>query len=241
MQEQTATVPAKSKAPAAPATELVNPFTHFARRYSSSATFFSGDFIQVNGNTGALTRGADNRPVDKTEYFKANMHEAMFGWVKWTKGQVEDRRLGYIIQGFEPPEREALGDLHHDPDPWRLTVYLPMKDSKGEVCCFTASSQSGIDAVCELCDIYARPGADRQGKQPVLQIVVTSYENKKYSRTVYKPKFVPIGWEFWDDKTPAPEIKPIAVPVISVDKAAPVLTTTSKSPRFGDMDDEFPF
>jgi hypothetical protein len=54
------------------------------------------------------------------------------------------------------------------------------------------------------------------------------------------PKFVPIGWEFWDDK-PAPEVQPIAVPVASVDKPAPALTASSTSPKHGDIDDEIPF
>jgi hypothetical protein len=223
-----------------PMPKLVHPFRRFIERHSSGA-FFEGDFIQVNGNTGEITRGSNKVPVGATEHFRANLHGAQEGWVKLVKGQPEERRLGLIVEGFEPPERWELGDMEKhlwdkNQDPWKPSCYLPLRDNAGALCCFSSMNVSGCDALSKLLEVYMRPGADRGGKCPVIRITTTSYFNKTYNRDVFKPLFEIVGWEYWDGQTPMPEIALIEVPAEpAIKKPAP-----RKLPR-SDMDDEIPF
>ena len=82
--------------------------------------------------------------------------------------------------------------------------------------CFTGNGLGARRAVAQLCRIYAREGADHQGKSPTILLETRSFKNNAGGTTTW-PVFKLIGWEYFTAGVPAPQ------------------------PRQGDMDDEIPF
>ena len=98
----------------------------------------------------------------------------------------------------------------------------------------TGTGKGAHKAVAQLCGLYARPGADRQGKDPVVLPESRSFKNDSGGTTTW-PIFKSLGWDFFVPGVPAPPVAPIAVPIPRPAPAA------KAQPRHGDMDDEIPF
>ena len=90
--------------------------------------------------------------------------------------------------------------------------------------------------MAQLCRIYAREGADRQGKGPAITLNTWSFDNKSGGTTTW-PVFKLIGWEFFTPGVPAPQPQPIAIPIPQPSSPAP----ERKRAVGGDLDDEIPF
>jgi hypothetical protein len=132
------------------------------------------------------------------------------GWVKFKGGQLVDRRVGRVADGFVVPEREALGDndsstwetdTHGDPqDPWSAQSYLPMETEDGEILTFVSGSVGGRQAVSRLCARAARQMATKG--LPIISLGIESYKHPNYGR-IDKPDFQIIAWT---NPTPKPEV-----------------------------------
>jgi hypothetical protein len=108
-----------------------------------------------------------------------------------------------IAESPEPPRREACGDMNKldwpirggkRRDPWSPVVYLPLRSiaDPDDVVCFTGTGKGAHKAVAQLCGLYARPGADRQGKDPVVLPESRSFKNDSGGTTTW-PIFKSLG------------------------------------------------
>src|SRR5436305_3912185 len=99
--------------------------------------------------------------------FVAHASQWVKCWIKFAHGNVVDRRMGKVAQGFVHSPREGLGDndeskwepgLDGKPkDPWSLQYLLPLENvENGEVVVFTIASAGGRKGVSDLCKAYGR-------------------------------------------------------------------------------------
>ena len=246
----TATAPATAKAAAAPTappgTKLVDPFAHYAA--SEGDSFFNGDYVQLDQKLGWV-RGEAKKPLDGTEAWVADMQDARHGYIKFSADGPATRKTARILESPEPPPREACGDNDkldwpmrggERRDPWQPVVYLPMRSvaDPDDVVCFTGTGKGARKAMAQLCRIYARPGADRQGKDPVILLEGRSFQNDSGGTTTW-PIFKMIGLDYFTPGTPAPPVQSIAIPIAP--PAKPTVGALPKRGELGDMDDDIPF
>jgi hypothetical protein len=238
-----ADVPAVAKADTPtvpPGHKLVDPFAHYAAIEGPEA-FFDGDYLRIDQERGWIG-GKEKEPIGATEAFVAKMHEARHGHIKFPKsdGESVEHRTELIMERPELPPCPACGNIVDEHDDkrcdWRPVVYLPLRPvtDPDDVVCFTGTGKGARRAVAQLCRVYAREGADRQGKSPAITLNTWSFDNKSGGTTTW-PVFKLIGWEFFAPGVPAPPVTLIAVPVV------PPASAAKAQPRQGDMDDEVPF
>ena len=231
-----------------PATRLVNPYDLFLQREEGSDAFFDGDFVNFNGQTGAWTRRKE--PIGATVPFLCNMRQIALGWVKLVDGKPVDRRTGFLIEGYERPERSSNQLDDHEAsrwplnrrgereDPWRKTTYLPMRCMEdGENVVYGPFADTQRKAIRSFIGIYRR--SVRDGKDPVVLLENRSFVNQS-GGTTYVPTFKIIGWEYWDG-APAPDVQPVAVPTAPAATPAMVKLAAPAAAKQDDMDDEIPF
>jgi len=235
-----ATTPATAVT-APPGMKLVDPFAHFAA--SEGDNFFSGDYVKLDQKAGWV-RGQKKTPIEATAAWVGDVHEARHGWIVFDDDGVE--RHAVLIREYpELPPCPACGGTAHEHEhdkskrcKWRPVVYLLLRllADPDDVVCFTGTGKGARKAVAQLCGIYARPGADRQGKSPVLLLDSLSFENEAKGTTLW-PVFKLIGWEFFELGTPTPEVQPIPVPIAPPATAKPAAPARNR----GDLDDDIPF
>jgi hypothetical protein len=223
---------------APPGMKLVDPFAHYAA--SEGGNFFSGDYVKLDRKDGWV-RGQKKTAIDATEAWVADVNEARHGWIVF--GESTERHAVLIREHPALPPCPACGGtaLEHEHDKlkrcdWRSVVYLLLRSltDSNDVVCFTGTGKGARKAVAQLCGIYRRPGADRQGKSPVLLLESRSFENESKGTTAW-PVFKIVRWEFFAPGEPAPEVQPIAVPIAP--PAKPAAPARGRSA----MDDEIPF
>jgi hypothetical protein len=233
-----------------PGYKLVDPFDDFTKREGREA-FFSGDYINFNGQTGRWKRGKNKDEINTEEPFLCHIYDLVVGWIKRDgDGKIPDggRRLGYVRNGFQPEPREALGDMdeRHWPlsrdgkrriDPWRKITYLPMRDQEGNDVVYGAESDTARRAIAQFVRVVRR--SDRGGQEPKVLLGSRSFPNT-HGGTTFVPDFVPDGWEFWDGG-PEPEVAPVAVPIAPPAAAMPVKALPKRGDLDDDLDDEMPF
>src|SRR5262249_38098778 len=131
-------VPATTTTPAAPpGTRLVNPLDLYLEREPGGGFLLEGEFVNLNGQTGAGTRGANKAGSDAPLPFLVNLNDLAVGWVKLVDGKIVAREIGFVRDGYERMPREALDDCDQRrwpvnkrgerEDPWKATTYLPMR------------------------------------------------------------------------------------------------------------------
>jgi hypothetical protein len=238
----------KPAAPAArpdapPSMKLMNPFDAYLEREGVDAVFFEGKYYNFNGQSGAWT--CNKTPVDLAAPLTCHVSGGIaLGWIKMVDNRIVDRsHLGYLIDGYQPPPLEELPDRddRHWPfnrqgrkeDPWRKTIYLPMRTADGESIVFGPFADTQIRAVNNFIRICRR--TDRDGKDPVVLLGSESFRNV-YDGITYKPTFKIVGWEFWTPGVPAPPPKPVWVPV-----APPPPAKLAAPAERGNLDDENSF
>jgi hypothetical protein len=226
--------------------KTVNPFAHYAA--SEGDTFFSGDYVRLDQTLGWV-RGQEKEPIDATEKWVADVNGARHGWIRFRKsdGERTERHTVLIREHPVLPSCPACGGTDADEHEkskrcdWKPVVYLPLRSvtDPDDVVCFTGAGKGARKAVAQLCHVYARPGADRQGKSPVLLLEITKPFTNDSGGTTTWPVFAIDGWEFFTPGVPAPEAQAIAVPIAPPAKPAAVKALH----KHGDVDlnDELPF
>jgi hypothetical protein len=238
-----ADVPATAKADTPPpGHQLVDPFAHYAASEGAEA-FFDGDYVKIDQEHHAWVRGREKEPIGATEAFVANMPETRHGHIKFAKsdGEGVERHTMLIMECPELPPCPACGiaDEHDDKRcDWRPVVYLPLRSvtDPTDVVCFTGNGLGARRALAQLCRIYAREGADHQGKGPTILLEARSFKNDAGGTTTW-PVFKRIGWDYFTPGVPAPQPRPVAVPIAPPSPPA----TPRKRGAVDDMDDEIPF
>jgi len=242
-----ADVPAVAKADTPtvpPGHKLVDPFAHYATIVGGDA-FFNGDYAKIDQEHHGWVRGREKEPIGATEAFVAKMHEARHGHIKFPKndGESVEHCTALIMEHPELPPCPACGNIADEHDDkrcdWRSAVYLPLRwvTDPSDVMCFTGNGLGARRAVAQLCRIYAREGADHQGKSPTILLETRSFKNNAGGRTTW-PVFKLIGWDYFTPGVPAPQPWPVAVAIAPPSPPA----TPRKRGAVGDMDDdEIPF
>jgi len=137
--------------------------------------------------------------------FIAHANQLMFCWIKFIGNEVVDRKMGRAAEGYNPPERNELGDTDQAQwevrdgelkDPWTFQHLLPFENPEtGEVYVFTTSSIGGQIATEALAREWAKR-IRRTGSRamPMIRLGVTQMRTKKYG-DVARPCFEVVGWE----------------------------------------------
>jgi hypothetical protein len=131
----------------------------------------------------------------------AHVTQLARGWVKFKNGELVDRRIGKVIDGFVAPQRKDLDDNDQSMweknergerrDPWVSQSYLPLENPEtGEVIVFVSGSAGGRGAIGALVNIASR---NLHKGQPIIQLGVRSYKHKQFGR-IENPDFPIVGW-----------------------------------------------
>jgi hypothetical protein len=143
--------------------------------------------------------------------FVAHVEHWVRGWIKFKHGELVERKVGRVADGFVVPKRGDLGDndsstwetdTRGEPqDPWSAQSYLPLEDiESGEILTFVSGSIGGRQAVSRLAARAARHLASMG--LPIVKLAVESYKHKSYGR-IDKPDFAIVGWT---NPNPKPEV-----------------------------------
>ena len=222
---------------------MIDPLEAYLAREGAGdpAPLFHGDFIAIDGRSGVWSR--NKQPMSVVEPFLIDVPHVVVGWVKMIDGKPVDRtNLGYLFQGYQPPTRDELGDL--DPrnwpwdngkrkDPWRVAIYLPLRNSKGEPLVYSPFAPTQLAAIRSFLAAYKREKVE--GKYPMALLRSRSFPNDA-GGTTFVPVFEFTGqWVLLDGKE-APETRLIPVP-----QAKPQALPKPDEPPHDDMNDDIPF
>ena len=133
--------------------------------------------------------------------FIAHATQLARGWVKFKGGELVDRRIGKVIDGFVAPQREELDDNDQSTweknergeprDPWVSQSYLPFENAEtGELVVFVSGSAGGRSAIGSLVSTSSR---NLHKGQPIIQLGIRAYKHKQFGR-IENPDFPIIGW-----------------------------------------------
>lgn len=126
--------------------------------------------------------------------FVVDMQSTQVGWLKFKKGKILKKKLGFIGEGHRPLERIKLGNLKEKKwlngiDPWRqaITVTLRKLETEDQYW-FVGSSMSSRNTVMNLCRDYGNRLDD--GETRITPLI--SLETDFYSHKIYGKIYVPV-------------------------------------------------
>jgi hypothetical protein len=151
-------------------------------------------------------------------------------WIKFTDGEVAERKLFRVALGEKPPVREDLDDRDEDnwpkglddkpADPWVFQYLLPLENlSNGEIVIFVTASFGGRRAVADLCDTYSKRTKKTNRGQPIIKLAKAEMKTKKFGK-VLRPQFEVVGWDK-EEEPDGIEIIPSGVSEAQFDDAIP--------------------
>src|SRR5262249_47669195 len=154
------------------------------------------------------------KPLDIKQSYVTNMMGTHHGYVKFGGERVEHD----VKPIHKQPDMwlcKACGysAREHDEHPkrcdWKPTVYLPLRPlaDASDVMCFTGTGKGARVVVGDLCKVYGRPGADRDGKDFVIMLETRLLPPTNERSTTVWPVFKVIGYEFFVPDTPAPAVQ----------------------------------
>lgn len=179
--------------------------------------------------------------------FMAQVPELQIVCTRWANGKPTERRVAYVRDGADIPERDTLGDLNQAKwergrdgrvkDPWSLEMVLPLiRTDDDELCCFFTSTNGGKTAIADLVAQYAERVATGIYGLPVIELQSGSYQHPQYGRTDI-PVLAIKSWQEHGLPPPAPQIG--AVPMTTV--IAQPTALEAPPAKDDDMNDDIPF
>jgi hypothetical protein len=135
----------------------------------------------------------------------AHADEIDLGWVRWSDGKPEDRRVGRVADKFIPPPRSELGDdderqwdVQDDGtrrDPWQFQMSVPVtRLDNGETYRFVTGSKGGLACLGKLTRAYGRRVQDEEVPGlPVVELKADHYKHRTYGK-IFTPLMVVVGW-----------------------------------------------
>jgi hypothetical protein len=161
-------------------------------------------------NKGDWIKGEDE-DVEPGTKFVANMEQLMVGWIKWVDNRPDQQIMGAVVDRFQAPRRESLGDTDEDQwetdndgkprDPWQFSNYIVFKPvgkkaKEDELLTFATSSKGGIGAIGELCKVYGKEMRTHPDQFPIIEIGVHKYKHSNPEWGWIKvPTLKVVGWE----------------------------------------------
>jgi hypothetical protein len=185
--------------------EVANAPANYFEAYGEQASPNAVEGSYLKFSKGDYTAGKDD--VDVGTKLIANMDKLQVGWVRWHGGKPTKKLLGFITKGFQPAQRDTLGDDNEavwevdvtgkSSDPWQFSNELVLKDQSVEgddgLYTFTTSSRGGINCVGDLCKSYGKSATMRPNEWPVIALNVDSYVHDSYGK-IKTPQFDIVGW-----------------------------------------------
>ena len=211
-------------------------------KYASEAAAVGGPRLKfVKGNY----KVGDDAVALNTEYV-ALMADVAQCWVRFEDGKLTHSLLYKLAAGFEPCQREELGDPKDtwekwDRDPWTLQWMLPLQSVETETAViFTTDTVGGEQAVKALIKEYTP--RRNTGSLPIVALKSRSYTNSYGAQ--HAPVLSVIGWTppgatGSPPIAPAPAIDVNAAAVKAItDRAAAEAAAEAAAPKNSVMDDE---
>jgi hypothetical protein len=171
----------------------------------------------------------DGEEIPLGREFTVVYDQIQVGWIKFNgKGELPERKMGALFQGFVPCPRDELGDddqslwevgLSGKPaDPWQQQILLPLQAEDGELFIFGTTSITGRRAVGRVIDECRKMLRREPNDYPVVKLALSSFQHREERiGRVTVPAFVRVG------KTPKTGVAAIDTSIAA------------------DMDDEVPF
>jgi hypothetical protein len=180
-----------------------NPF----EQYGESATQRSIVGTLLKFNKGDYLAGQNNEEIPTGTKMVVNMDSFTVGWIKWEDSKPTSQKMGLVIEGFQPPSREDLGDndktlwevdtrTGKPRDPWQFSNYLVLAnaDTK-ELYTFATSSRGGLSTTGELSKVYGKEMRQRPNEWPIIELNKNSYNHPDKTIGIVKtPLFKIVGW-----------------------------------------------
>jgi hypothetical protein len=171
----------------------------------------------------------DGEEIPLGREFTVVYDQIQVGWIKFNgKGELPERKMGALFQGFIPCPRDELGDddqslwevgLSGKPaDPWQQQILLPLQAEDGELFIFGTTSITGRRAVGRVIDECRKMLRREPNDYPVIKLALSSFQHREERiGRVTVPAFVRVG------KTPKTGVAAIDTSIAA------------------DMNDEIPF
>jgi hypothetical protein len=140
---------------------------------------------------GVFRQTSDDKEIPEGTVFRVIYDQIQTGWIKFMgKGNTPERRMGPIFQGFNPPKREALGDMDQSlweidemtgkpVNPWQLQILMPMQRVEdGELFVFQTTSLTGRRACDNLIAACVRMQTAEPDYYPLIKLRVSGFQHK---------------------------------------------------------------
>jgi hypothetical protein len=211
---------------------VVNVQKNFFEQYGEQASQRSsivGSLLKFSKGDWLL--GQDEEEIADGTRFVASMENLLVGWVKWVDNKPVEQIMGRIVEGYQAPKRDTLGDNDKEAwetdqegkarDPWQFSNQILMKPVGKKydtdiAITFVTSSKGGIGAMGDLCKKYGTGMRTHTDQNPIIELGSSSYKHpiSEYGR-IKTPVFILVGWEpaklFDTTEVPEPQEQPKAV------------------------------
>jgi len=147
----------------------------------------------------------DGEEIPLGREFTVVYDQIQVGWIKFNgKGELPERKMGALFQGFVPCPRDELGDddqslwevgLSGKPaDPWQQQILLPLQAEDGELFIFGTTSITGRRAVGRVIDECRKMLRREPNDYPVVKLALSSFQHREERiGRVTVPAFVRVG------------------------------------------------
>jgi len=181
-----------------------SPFGVYGAQMSISS--ITGTLIKFN--KGDWVTG-DDEDLEENIELVCNMDQLFVGWIKWLDQRPTEQIMGRVVDCYQAPRRNELGDLNQDDweiddqgrarDPWQFSNYIVMKEpgqsaTEENLFTFATSSKGGLGAIGALCRTYDERLRTDPGTYPIVRLESDSYNHRTYGRTKI-PVLTVVGWE----------------------------------------------
>jgi hypothetical protein len=134
-----------------------------------------------------------------------HMDSLIQGYVKWEDELPVEEVMGLVVEGFEMPDRDSLGDTDETKwetkpgnkkptDPWSLTHQVAFKNVEtGELYTFAISSWGGKKCFEMLLKKYGGAMSQHEGEWPVAKLNFHVRDDDEYGR-IKEPRFPIVRW-----------------------------------------------
>jgi hypothetical protein len=147
----------------------------------------------------------DGEEIPLGREFTVVYDQIQVGWIKFNgKGELPERKMGALFQGFVPCPRDELGDddqslwevgLSGKPaDPWQQQILLPLQAEDGELFIFGTTSITGRRAVGRVIDECRKMLRREPNDYPIVKLALSSFQHREERiGRVTVPAFVRVG------------------------------------------------
>jgi hypothetical protein len=208
---------------------------NFFEKYGEAATGrgLIGDLLLFN-KYGEYVHGRDRLQLRKGTALAGYMKTLHVGYVEWEGGQIVNRWMGLVCEGFVPPKRSELG--HTDPSQWgrfddgqqkdpiQFSNELVLVNLETEAFyTFSTSSKGGLGAIGELSKDYGKHIRQNPDDAPLIELDVGSYRHPDYGEIRF-PIFKRNGWIPTSKLPPLPggEPEPEEQPALALPEKSPL-------------------